>query len=112
MSKPIKLDGLGASPGVAKGQAALLSSPEDVDRIPIGSILVARTTRPDLFMAFLKVRGVVTDVGGLTCHAAINAIQLGLPCVVATQNATQLIADGDIVTVNGTTGEVVIEKPS
>ena len=106
----ITLKGLPASPGVCRGSAIVVRSWDEIDRVTNGAILVTRTSEPDMFPALFKVRGVVTDIGGVTSHAANNARELGLPCVVGTTNATQLIRDGDMVTVNGTIGEVVIEK--
>lgn len=108
--KIVTLKGIAASPGVIKGIASVVLSWSQIYRVEADSVLVARTTEPDMFSVFFKVRGVVTDLGGATSHAATNARELGLPCVVGTGNATHIIADGDMVTINGDTGDVYVEK--
>jgi pyruvate,water dikinase len=105
-----RLMGIAASPGRARGPAAVVRSWSEIDRVMEGSILIARTTEPDMVSAFFKVRGVVTDLGGATSHAATNARELGLPCVVGVGNATDIISPGDMVTVDGHAGEVSVEK--
>ena len=98
--------GFGASPGIAGGTARLLVGAKDMERLVTGEILVTTMTTPDMVPAMTKAAGIVTDEGGMTCHAAIVSRELGVPCVVGTRTATKVIADGDVVTVDGKTGSV------
>jgi pyruvate,water dikinase len=67
-------------------------------------------TRPDFVPVMKRAAGIVTNEGGLTCHAAIVSREMNLPCVVGTKIATKIINDGDIVEVNGNHGIVYIVK--
>ena len=100
------LIGESASPGNASGVVIIIRSPKDINRAQKGQILVTPMTSPDFVPAMKKVNGIITDKGGQTSHAAIVSRELGVPCVVGTKTATKLLKDGDIVTLNGTTGEV------
>lgn len=103
--KPI-LRGFGASPGVATGIARILHGSAEMDKLKTGEVLVTSMTTPDMVPAMSQAAAIVTDEGGMTCHAAIVSRELGVPCVVGTREATKLIADGDEVTVDGKTGSV------
>jgi pyruvate,water dikinase len=70
-------------------------------------VLVAPMTNPDWVPAIRRAAAVVTDAGGMTCHAAIVSRELGVPCVVGARTATTMLRDGEIVTVDGATGVVV-----
>ena len=72
--------------------------------------MVAPLTDPAWTPLFLAVDAVVVNVGGQVSHAVIVSRELGLPCVVAVEDATERIADGSLIEVNGTTGEVIILK--
>ena len=98
--------GFGASPGVAAGTARLLRGPEEMDRLKAGEVLVTTMTTPDMVPAMSRAAAIVTDEGGMTCHAAIVSRELGVPCVVGTREATRSIPDGSEVTVDGKTGQV------
>ncbi len=98
--------GFGASPGVAGGVARILRGAEEMDRIQAGEILVTTMTTPDMVPAMSRASGIVTDEGGMTCHAAIVSRELGVPCVVGTREATKKIPEGSEVTVDGKTGAV------
>jgi pyruvate,water dikinase len=98
--------GFGASPGTAGGIARLLLSAAELDKLQTGEVLVTTMTTPDMVPAMTRAAGIVTDEGGMTCHAAIVSRELGVPCVVGTRNATKLIADGSPITVEGKTGSV------
>ncbi|NUS42690.1 MAG: phosphoenolpyruvate synthase [Mycobacteriaceae bacterium] len=102
--------GLPASPGVATGVARVLSGPQEGARLRDGEILVATMTTPDWVPTLRRAAGVVTDSGGATCHAAIVTRELGVPCVVGARSATSVIADGQALTVDGTTGAVFAGK--
>jgi pyruvate, water dikinase len=103
--KPI-LRGFGASPGIATGIARILRGSAEMDKLKAGEVLVTSMTTPDMVPAMSQASAIVTDEGGMTCHAAIVSRELGVPCVVGTREATKLIADGDEVTVDGKTGSV------
>lgn len=100
------LKGFGASPGVAGGTARLLLGAAEMDRLKAGEVLVTSMTTPDMVPAMTRAAAIVTDEGGMTCHAAIVSRELGVPCVVGTRNATRSIPDGSQVTVDGKTGAV------
>ena len=98
--------GLGACAGVASGIVRVLRSPAEGALLQPGEILVAPTTNPDWVPAIRRAAAVVTDSGGITCHAAIVSRELGVPCVVGTRRATTVLRTGDIVTVDGRRGTV------
>ncbi len=102
------LRGFGASPGIAGGVARLLAGPAEMDRLAQGEVLVTSMTTPDMVPAMTRAAAIVTDEGGMTCHAAIVSRELGVPCVVGTRAATRTIADGAEVTVDGKTGAVYL----
>jgi pyruvate, water dikinase len=99
--------GLPAAPGTASGKVRVLLAPEDGNRLLDGEILVAPMTNPDWLPTIRRAAGLVTDTGGMTCHAAIVARELGVPCVVGTRTATSDLRDGMVITVDGTRGNVL-----
>jgi pyruvate,water dikinase len=101
---PSLLTGLGASPGVAVGPVRVLHSPTEGDRLEAGEVLVAPMTAPDWVPVIRRAAALVTDGGGMTCHAAIVSRELGVPCVVGTRRATGMLVDGMTVTVDGKSG--------
>jgi pyruvate, water dikinase len=101
------VSGLGAAPGIVSGTVRVLRSPEEGSTLRDGEILVAPMTNPDWVPAIRRAGALVTDGGGLTCHAAIVSRELGVPCVVATRRATQVLRSGDVVTVDGRRGLVL-----
>ncbi len=106
ITKAPDLKGEQASPGTATGTVIIIESPKEINRVKEGQILVTSMTTPDFVPAMKKVNGIITDKGGQTSHAAIVSRELGVPCVVGTKTATKFLKEGDIVTLNGTTGEV------
>ncbi|MCO8127770.1 phosphoenolpyruvate synthase [Acidimicrobiia bacterium EGI L10123] len=98
--------GLSASPGVVAGSVRVLASPAEGHLLQLGEVLVAPMTNPDWVPTIRRAAAVVTDGGGMTCHAAIVSRELGVPCVVGARNATTRLRDGDVVTVDGGAGEV------
>lgn len=100
------LEGLGASPGVAYGEAKLIVDASELGKVKEGDILVAVMTTPDMVPAMKRAAAIVTDEGGLTCHAAIVSRELGCPAVVGTRKATELLTDGMKITVDGEKGLV------
>ncbi len=102
----IVVRGLGASPGVATGKVRILHAPSEGGRLIDGEILVAPTTNPDWLPTMRRSAGVVTESGGVTCHAAIVSRELGIPCVVGARQVTTLLHDGDSVSIDGRRGLV------
>jgi pyruvate, water dikinase len=100
--------GFGASPGIAGGVARLLRGSAEMERLRPGEVLVTTMTTPDMVPAMSRAAAIVTDEGGMTCHAAIVSRELGVPCVVGTREATRKVADGSEVTVDGKTGAVYL----
>ncbi len=98
--------GLAASSGRASGAVRILTSPDQGHLLKDGEVLVASMTSPDWVPAMRRAAALITDGGGLTCHAAIVSRELGVPCVVGTRNATTTLRDGEVVTVDGKRGEV------
>jgi len=103
--RPI-LRGFGASPGTATGIARILRGSAEMEKLKAGEVLVTTMTTPDMVPAMSHASAIVTDEGGMTCHAAIVSRELGVPCVVGTREATKLISDGMEVTVDGKAGVV------
>lgn len=101
---PIILQGYGASPGVASGPVIIVTDARDTSRMKEGDIMVSSMTNPDMVPAMRKVVGIITDEGGMTCHAAIVSRELGTPAVVGTKQATSLLREGQIVTIDGEKG--------
>lgn len=106
ITKIADLKGESASPGIASGKIIIIKNPKEIDRAQKGQILVTSMTTPDFVPAMKKVNGIITDKGGQTSHAAIVSRELGVPCVVGTKTATSLFKEGEIVTLNGSTGEI------
>jgi len=100
------LEGLGASPGIAYGEAKLVSDASELGKVKDGDILVAVMTTPDMVPAMKRAAAIITDEGGLTCHAAIVARELGCPAVVGTRRATLVLTDGMKITIDGEKGLV------
>ena len=99
--------GLAAAPGIASGKVRVLETPADGDHLLEGEILVAQMTNPDWLPTIRRAAALVTDTGGMTCHAAIVARELGVPCIVGTRTATRDLHDGTTVTVDGAHGRVL-----
>ena len=102
----VLVQGLAASAGRASGAVRVLGGPEQGDRFRDGEVLVAAMTSPDWVPLMRRASALVTDGGGVTCHAAIVSRELGVPCVVGARVATSVLRDGEVVTVDGTKGVV------
>lgn len=98
--------GLAAAPGIAVGRARVLRSVDEGHRLEDGEILVAPMTNPDWVPTIRRAAGLVTDGGGMTCHAAIVSRELRVPAVVGARTATTALRDGEFVTIDGAKGEV------
>jgi len=104
--KRIIMNGLGVSAGIASGSVKIILNISEISKVNLGDVLVARMTTPDMVPAMKKASAIITDEGGMTCHAAIVARELGIPCIVGTKTATKELHEGDIVTVDGKKGVV------
>lgn len=102
--------GLPASPGKVSGRVHVILDPSRIDEFKEGEILVTEMTAPDWVPAMKKAKAIVTDSGGMTCHASIVSRELGIPCIVGTKSrgeaATITIPDGIDVTIDATHGVV------
>jgi len=105
-SAKILLKGLGASPGVAGGPVRIVADEMNLEVVKKGDVLVTAMTSPDMVPAMTRAAAIVTDEGGMTCHAAIVARELGIPCIVGASHATELLKDGEMITVDGSMGVV------
>ncbi|MGR0219225.1 phosphoenolpyruvate synthase [Agromyces sp. ZXT2-6] len=103
----VLLRGLAAAPGRVSGRVRILQSPSEGGRLQSGEILVAPMTNPDWVPTMRRAAAVVTDGGGMTCHAAIVARELGVPAIVGARTATTALRDDELVTVDGAKGEVI-----
>ncbi len=100
--------GLPGSPGSITAPCFLVRSPDDFGQFPAGSVLVARTTNPAWTSLFYSAVGVITECGGPLSHGAVTAREMGLPAVMSVRGMMSRLHDGDVVTVDGTQGVVVI----
>src|SRR3990167_4031790 len=89
-----------ASTGKATGPVKIIHNVNEVKKVKKGDILVAGMTSPKYMPAILNANAIITDDGGLTCHAAIIARELKKPCIIGTKIATHVLNDGDLVEVN------------
>ncbi|MFB6298598.1 MAG: phosphoenolpyruvate synthase [Salinirussus sp.] len=105
-SSEVVLSGLGASPGRAAGDVAIVEDLDQLDKVGEGDIIVAAMTTPDMVPAMKRAAGIVTDEGGMTSHAAIVSRELGVPAVVGASHASDRLRDGQTVTIDGDKGSV------
>ncbi|MBI2917653.1 MAG: phosphoenolpyruvate synthase [Chloroflexi bacterium] len=103
--KPI-LTGSPASPGAGAGLVKIVLDPSELGKVEKGDVLVAEMTSPDYVPAMVRASAIVTDRGGRTCHAAIVSRELGVPCVVGTEQATSVLREGAEVSVDGSRGHI------
>ncbi|MEA2321166.1 MAG: pyruvate, water dikinase [Solirubrobacteraceae bacterium] len=102
------LSGIAGSPGVIEGPARVIRSEKELGAVQEGEILVCTITAPSWGPVFSTIAGVVTDIGGMMCHAAIVCREYGVPAVVGTGFATQSLQTGQRLRVDGGTGEVTV----
>jgi phosphohistidine swiveling domain-containing protein len=100
------LTGVPASSGTGSGPVHLVFNIEQALQLESGTVLVTPMTNPEMVVAMRRSAAIVTDVGGIICHAAIVSRELGLPCVVGTETATTTFVGGEPITVNGSTGRI------
>jgi pyruvate, water dikinase len=98
------LRGIGASPGAASGRVRIILEKKDITKIEKGEIIVTTMTSPDLVPAMSKSAAIITDLGGRTSHAAIVSREMGIPAIVGTKYATEILRHGQEVTVDAYNG--------
>lgn len=106
--KTLKIKGKSTYRGVAVGKVRIVIDKKDVGKIKRGDILVSPMTLPVFLLAMKKTAAIVTDEGGILCHAAVISRELKIPCVVGTKIATKILKDGDMVEVDAEKGIVKI----
>lgn len=96
--------GITASPGRVKARARVVLSNDEVEKVQNGEILVTTMTTPSLMLAIERASGIITNEGGMLCHAAIVSRELGIPCIIGTDKATEVFSDGDLVDLDANNG--------
>ncbi len=109
-ANPDELKGFASSAGCVEGRARVLKRLEEITTLEQGDIMVVPNTNPAWAPIFSKIKAAVTDIGGITSHAAIVCREYGVPSVTGTGTATQTIKTGDWVKVDGDRGIVSILK--
>ncbi|MBT4110496.1 phosphoenolpyruvate synthase [Candidatus Woesearchaeota archaeon] len=102
----ILIKGETASRGVYAGKVRIIKDASELNKIEKGDIMVTKMTTPDMVPAMQKAGAIVTDEGGMTCHAAIVSREMGTPCIVGTEHATEILKDAQEITVHATRGIV------
>lgn len=110
MSDAGEIKGKPASTGKAAGRVSRIIGPAHLNKMALGNVLVAPMTSVDYMPAIRLASAIVTDIGGLTSHAAVIARELGIPCIVGAGNATKALRDGDMVEVDADKGVVKVLK--
>ena len=103
-----EIKGTTAFPGCVCGQVSIIASLKDFDKFKKGNILVSTMTTPDFLFLMKNAKAIVTDIGGLLCHAAVVAREISTPCVIGTKIATKVLKDGDEVEVDADQGIIKI----
>lgn len=103
-----ELKGMTACRGIVTGKVKILLSSADCGKVKEGDIIVAKMTSPDYITAIKKAKAIITDEGGIICHAAIISRELKKPCIIGTKIATKVLKDGDLVELNADKGIIKI----
>ncbi|MCD4694043.1 phosphoenolpyruvate synthase, partial [bacterium] len=99
-----------AYPGKIEGVVKIINSTKDLDKMEEGNVLVSIQTMPELLPAMKKASAFITNIGGITSHAAIMSREMKVPCVVGTKIATQILKDEDMVEVDADNGIIRVIK--
>ena len=102
------IEGKVASQGQITGRVKIIKSASHLDKLEKGDVLVTTMTTPDFVVGMSRASAIITDEGGITCHAAIVSRELGVPCIVGTNNATNILNDNDLVFVDAILGKITI----
>jgi pyruvate,water dikinase len=109
---PGRFEGIAGSPGVVEGIARVVLSENEFDKVQPGDILVCQMTNPAWVVLFTKIAALVTDAGGVSGHPAVLSREFGIPAVVGSSVATQVIKSGDRIRVDGDKGVVEVLVPA
>lgn len=101
-----EFSGICANPGTIIGKACVLQSPKDIKKLKKGDILITGMTTPEYVPAMKKASAIITNEGGITCHAAIVSRELGIPCIVGTKIATQVLRNDDLIELHAGNGVI------
>lgn len=104
------LKGVGCNSGIVTATARVIHDVSELDGIKRGDILIAKYTDTGWTPKFAKLGGIVTEYGGILCHAAIVSREYGIPCIVCAHKAMKKIKDGDIITIDGKSGNIIIKE--
>jgi len=102
---PLLISGVAIGDSIASGVACVIKDPADIEKFVDGAILVTEMTDPDWVPIMTRAAGIVTDHGGPTSHAAIVSRELGVPAVVGTGTATDVLTDGQLITISCAEGD-------
>ncbi len=108
----VLVQGVSASPGRGSGEVRIVRKLDHLDQVTEGDIIVSKMTMPDMVPAMKRASAIVTDEGGMTSHASIVSREMGVPAVVGTRDATQVLSDGQLVTVDGDMGVIRAGGPT
>ena len=108
----VLVTGVSASPGTGSGAVRIVKKLDHLDQVTEGDIIVSKMTMPDMVPAMKRAAAIITDEGGMTSHASIVSREMGVPAVVGTRDATQVLSDGQLVTVDGDMGVVRAGGPT
>jgi len=103
-----EVKGISAYKGCVKGRVCIINRMNDMKKFQEGDVIISINSNPSLMPVLSKCKGIVTNEGGLICHAAVIARELNIPCIIGTKVATRIFHDGDMVEVNADKG--IIKK--
>jgi len=106
INKKVMLTGQSIGQKIVSGIARVIKSPNDINQVLEGDILITTMTDPDWVPIMKKAAGIITEKGGRTCHAAIVSRELGIPAIIGAQNATDIIKTGTEITLDCSDGEI------
>lgn len=108
--KATEVKGVVAYSGKVRGTARVIMNLDEFDKMKTGDVLISTMTTPDFVILMQQASAIVTDIGGVLCHAAIVSREIHKPCVIGTKNATKVFKDGDMIEVDAEKGIVKIIK--
>lgn len=104
-----EMKGVASSPGVAEGKIRVVKTIHELYKVKEGEIMVATCTDPGWTPVFLKIKGLITETGGILSHGAVVSREYGIPAVTGVKNALKVLKDGDTVVVDGNAGRVIMK---
>lgn len=103
-----EFEGIPVSPGIMEGEVKILIHPEESNKLNKGDILITKATNPSWTPLFLKIGGLITEMGGPISHGSVIAREYGIPAIAGVNEATSRFKDGQLIRLNGETGKVEI----